>query len=144
MKTCSVCNKDKDESQFHWRSVTAGTRKSACKDCTKLSDAEKYKSGKRGGSTKEQALAIRRRNSEFVRKFLSSSSCVDCGETDIRVLEFDHLGDKEYNVSQMGSYSLARLQLEISKCEVVCANHHRIRTYSRMESCWRTAPYPSG
>ena len=48
------------------------------------------------------------------------------------VLEFDHLGDKEFNIS----YGLRQLTWqavldEMAKCEVVCANCHRRRTAHR-------------
>jgi hypothetical protein len=49
------------------------------------------------------------------------------------VLDFDHLGEKSYNVSDAIArvLSWARIELEIAKCEVVCANCHRIRTHER-------------
>ena len=55
-------------------------------------------------------------------------------ESDIRVLEFDHVrGEKSGNISEMiaSGHSIARLQTEIEKCDVVCANCHRIRTGDR-------------
>src|SRR3546814_8531418 len=63
---------------------------------------------------------------------LRAHPCVDCGETDPVVLEFDHLRDKVGNVSAMvHSNELWRLVDEIEKCEVVCANCHRRRTARR-------------
>jgi hypothetical protein len=66
-----------------------------------------------------------------------NNSCVDCGETDPRILEFDHIeeGTKRNNVS----YFLCRGSLqefidEVDKCEVVCCNCHALRTYSRDET----------
>jgi hypothetical protein len=47
------------------------------------------------------------------------------------VMDFDHLSDKQLNVSQMVTYSDARFQAEIAKCEMVCANCHRLRTQTR-------------
>lgn len=46
-------------------------------------------------------------------------------------MDFDHVrGSKVGNVSEMlGSTSLADLLMEIAKCDVVCANCHRLRTY---------------
>ena len=67
----------------------------------------------------------------YVRAYLLEHSCVDCGETDPVVLEFDHVrGTKIAHVSRMvkGAVSLARLQAEIAKCDVRCANCHRRRT----------------
>ena len=63
-----------------------------------------------------------------------SSGCTDCGETNHIVLDFDHLKDKKYNISRMihDGFSWAAIKKEISKCEVVCANCHRIRTHDRL------------
>ena len=58
--------------------------------------------------------------------------CVDCGETDPVVLEFDHLRDKRFAIrlSAHGRNWQTILD-EIEKCEVVCANCHRRRTARR-------------
>jgi hypothetical protein len=49
-------------------------------------------------------------------------------------MQFDHLGDdKDRDVATLAlvPVSLARLQAEIAKCEIVCANCHAERTYRR-------------
>lgn len=71
-----------------------------------------------------------RRNVEFVRDLLRAGHCVDCGVTDVVVLEFDHIGVKTGNVCQLarGGCSAARLKAEIAQCEIRCANCHRRRT----------------
>ena len=63
-------------------------------------------------------------------EYLRAHPCVDCGQTDIIVLQFDHLANKERDVANMltGSWSWSAIEKEIAKCEVVCANCHRIRT----------------
>lgn len=65
--------------------------------------------------------------------------CVDCGyDTHAVALDFDHLPgfDKAANVSQLVNRcaSWERIRIEISKCEVVCANCHRVRTKLRRPS----------
>ena len=59
----------------------------------------------------------------------------DCGEVQQpSLLEFDHLrGPKRASVSRLvlGGYSIASIDAEIAKCEVVCQMHHRIRTLTR-------------
>lgn len=74
------------------------------------------------------------RNRSFVKNYLSKKSCIDCGNSDIRVLEFDHVrGNKLYEVSYMitKSYRLSKIEEEISKCDIRCANCHRIITQER-------------
>ncbi len=63
-----------------------------------------------------------------------SSGCKDCGESNPIVLDFDHIRDKKYNVSRMihDGFSWKAISKEIQKCEVVCANCHRIRTHNRL------------
>tara|TARA_R110000822_G_scaffold56438_2_gene142609 strand:+ start:1066 stop:1485 length:420 start_codon:yes stop_codon:yes gene_type:complete len=76
----------------------------------------------------------RRINKEYVAFVKSLSHCVDCGNDNDIVLEFDHVrGEKRGNVSDMShqSFSIETIQLEIEKCEVRCANCHRIATYER-------------
>lgn len=65
--------------------------------------------------------------------------CVDCGNRDIRVLEFDHVtGRKLANVARMViDSSLDKIIAEVSKCEVRCRNCHAIATYARMGGTWR-------
>ncbi len=83
----------------------------------------------------------RRKVKKWLRSFLETSKCTDCRTTDVRVLEFDHVrGKKEMEISRLvnDGYSSKRLYREIAKCDVVCANCHRIRTYARSGGNYRT------
>lgn len=74
------------------------------------------------------------RNRNFVAWVKKRSFCIDCGETNPLVLDFDHVrGEKKMNVSDMArsSYSIEALMEEIDKCEVRCSNCHRIATQGR-------------
>lgn len=74
-------------------------------------------------------------NSFFLYNYLSTHPCVDCGETDIRVLDFDHIDtvNKKANISQLISRTnWKHLKKEIAKCEVRCANCHRIKTAKQL------------
>lgn len=73
----------------------------------------------------------RQKIKRFVFNFLQKQKCLDCGENDINVLEFDHVrGKKRYNISQIhkSTSSLETVKTEIKKCDVVCSNCHRKRT----------------
>ena len=77
---------------------------------------------------KRKAIQALRR---IVYEYLAEHPCVDCGTTDPRVLQFDHvMGMKILPVSQMVVQGLARQRVidEIAKCEVRCANCHQIIT----------------
>jgi hypothetical protein len=64
--------------------------------------------------------------------YLSTHACVDCGESDPVVLDFDHIdkGNKSASVADMlkDRRSWSTIEIEIAKCEVRCANCHRRRT----------------
>ena len=69
----------------------------------------------------------------FINNYLKGNPCVDCGEADTIVLEFDHVAGKDFNISDATrkGVSMKRLKDEIAKCEVRCANCHRKKTYER-------------
>jgi hypothetical protein len=68
--------------------------------------------------------------------------CADCGyRKDPRAMDFDHVrGEKSFNLSQSGSIKLERILAEVEKCDVVCANCHRIRTFDRGRIGEQTLP----
>jgi hypothetical protein len=69
---------------------------------------------------------------EYLVAFLREHPCMDCGESDPVVLEFDHLRDKEFGIAQgLRDREWQSVLDEIAKCDVVCANCHRRRTARR-------------
>ena len=73
----------------------------------------------------------RQLNRDFVRGYLAQHPCVDCGEGDPIVLEFDHVRDAKIDsVSALvaNPTALNTVVAEIEKCEVRCANCHRRKT----------------
>ena len=85
---------------------------------------------------KQNTLSYRTTMQQIVKDHLLCHPCVDCGESDLIVLEFDHVrGTKSFNiswyVSQGRSTRVDLLREEIDKCEVRCANCHRRVTHAR-------------
>jgi len=86
----------------------------------------------------------RRKGKEFIDAIKSISECIDCGESNPLVLDFDHVrGKKIMCISNMvrNSYSIETIQKEIDKCEGRCANCHRLITDKRRNEqadCKRT------
>jgi hypothetical protein len=75
----------------------------------------------------------RQTNMYRICAYLSTRTCIDCGEGDVRVLEFDHVrGVKKASVSGLTSYTWHVIQEEIDKCEVVCSNCHKKRTHAQL------------
>jgi hypothetical protein len=74
---------------------------------------------------------------DFISEYFKTHPCVDCGESDPIVLDFDHVrGEKLYDVSRAVNqgYRLWKVIQEIEKCEVRCANCHRRITHKRREA----------
>jgi 5-methylcytosine-specific restriction endonuclease McrA len=84
------------------------------------------------------------RNVLFAIDVLRASGCVDCGELDVCVLEFDHVGAKTASVMRLArqEVGLARLSAEIQRCEVRCVNCHRRRTARAAGTFRMLAEYP--
>ncbi len=76
--------------------------------------------------------------------YLSTKSCIDCGENNPIVLEFDHTDSdlKFKSISKMlsGHYSWKSVQEEIKKCQILCANCHRLKTYAQFGFFGRSKP----
>jgi hypothetical protein len=82
-------------------------------------------------------LGEKRRRFEYVQRLKVEARCPDCGGKFHSVaMDFDHVsGAKVQHISRMVSqphhYSWDALLAEIAKCEIVCANCHRVRTHER-------------
>jgi len=106
----------------------ASTRKEAYrKDPTKILQSSRKSRAKTGIDLKLK-----------VWEFLKTHPCSSCGEEDILVLDFDHL-DQNTKVDGISNLvakrtTWSKIQEEIDKCEIVCANCHKIRTYTRCNS----------
>lgn len=133
MKICSGCQESKPLSEYHKWARSADGHYHKCKPCRKVYDANHYKNNEHRRKTiKDTNKRIRVERREKYRELKSSLSCIDCGNDNPIVLEFDHLSDKEFTISQMISHSpWEEILREIDKCEPVCANCHRIRTHNR-------------
>jgi len=106
-----------------------GTR---CRECTSTYQHMWYVANR---SRLIAAAGVRRmvasaRNQIGIWAYLGEHPCVDCGERDPVVLEFDHLRDKRYDISRMVHDGLAwsAIETEIAKCVVRCVNCHLRKT----------------
>ena len=71
------------------------------------------------------------RKMAYLDEIKQSLGCADCGIHDIRVLEMHHRSDEEKikTVAAMRAYPWPKFKAEIAKCDVLCANCHKIRHY---------------
>ena len=70
----------------------------------------------------------------YIRELKSNTPCKDCHKSyPYYVMDFDHLRDKDSLIIKfIRNNNRAGLENELKKCEVVCSNCHRIRSYNRL------------
>ena len=140
-KVCTRCNELKDPSEYTiaWKRHLPNPRPdgylpSMCKSCTVDYKREYSKThpDKVSSHNKKRKKKTKIRNLRYVFEYFKTHPCVDCGETNPVVLEFDHKNpnNKTIEVSKliMGVAGLDTLQTEMDKCDVRCANCHRVKT----------------
>ncbi len=129
---CVTCLKWKEPEEFNWRNQALGIRHPTCRECHKPFRKNWYEDNKEThlANVKERKHKNRDIAREYVWDYLSTHPCVDCGETDPIVLEFDHVNGKRADVSRLvaDGASIARIQEEINFCLVPCSNCHRRKT----------------
>lgn len=81
---------------------------------------------------------------QILLEYLSERECIDCGEKDPIVLDFDHKDPKAKfkGIHRMlaGHYSWDSLLKEIEKCEIRCANCHRRKSYVQFKYWGKSKP----
>jgi len=104
LERCTRCGAWKDEEEFPWRWKALGRRHSACKACYKPLKDEWYKKNK----VKHVQTVTRRKSAQreaarqYVWGYLQTHPCVECGEADPLVLEFDHVRrNKKAEISRL-------------------------------------------
>jgi hypothetical protein len=123
MKFCPRCKEKKQLDEFYKKKGRRAA--SYCKLCQHAYLREHYKKTSAIYNVRRYALHLKytKRNRRLVLDHLARHPCVDCNESDVVVLDFDHIrGSKFGDVSRMivGGTSQKRLQAEIDKCRSVC------------------------
>lgn len=137
LRRCGACSWMLPLPMFAWRRVDKGQRDNYCRPCRAAYKQRHY----RANRARYIATAEQRRHREVAQRmtwlmaFYRDHPCVDCGETDPIVLEFDHIGEKRFDISSgLRDRRWSDVLDEIERCEVVCANCHRRRTTLRAGS----------
>jgi hypothetical protein len=132
MKKCASCKQWKENSEFNWRFKAMGILQPSCRDCQHGHQAKYYETHKEyeKARTKKRRQRVREEAREYVYDYLSTHPCVDCGESDPVVLDFDHVKGKGSTVNNLISRgaSIRRIKAEIRLTEVRCSNCHRRKT----------------
>ena len=119
---------------FASRRKALGQYDSLCRPCRSAYGKEHYAANRQRyidqARVQKQRLALER--TTYLLEFFVTHPCVDCGEHDPVVLEFDHLRDKSFAIGpELSRRNWQSILDEIEKCEVVCASCHRRRTARR-------------
>lgn len=131
-QTCTRCPADRDKNP---EAFYANPKYPWCKACQKASRRPETKAAsiKRFQDWRLNRL---REYQEKMNAYKAQTPCADCGQKfHPIVMDFDHLdpSQKSMNLSRMirQSKPWSAIELEMAKCELVCANCHRLRTLRR-------------
>lgn len=130
-KTCTCCKQEKPLESFTYRIKRLERRNEKCAPCLQLYMRTRYKKDRHLKKAQQRRKDGWRKSQVLMLQYLSNLACVDCGESDILVLDFDHVrGTKIKPVGFMLRYGFSwkKVKEEIDKCDVRCANCHRRRT----------------
>jgi hypothetical protein len=140
---CTRCKELLPSTLFYPNSRYKRGFASRCIACTKAAHRE----WKEKNPERWQALSLKHKGKRPKRvlkrqklaDYLLSHPCVDCGESNILTLHFDHRDPVEKSFSIGSERKRLRwevIEAEIAKCDVRCANCHAIRTAHQSRS-WR-------
>ena len=139
-KYCIRCKAEIDISQFNKNPTRRDGLDNLCRTHRREYQQKWYKKNREKHIKRVQInnLAVRERNTALLLDYLLKHPCLDCGESNPLVLEFDHVrGIKTKDISCMiqEKWSWKAIEAEIAKCVVRCANCHRRKT--AYEQNWR-------
>lgn len=148
LKHCGRCETDKRLSEFGKKQSTTDGKQPWCKKCNQEYLTVWYAENKlpHREEIRKRKKAYRNAAVELVVEYFLDHPCIDCGEDDPVLLEFDHRDPlaKTFNVSNLSasvaSLDFVTLRTEMDKCDSRCANCHRKKTmkernYARYRIC---------
>jgi hypothetical protein len=140
VKRCCTCHEVKPLDAFNVLRRAVDGRQPRCRECCRawyVRNREKHVKnvGRRNARVRTELQSL-------IAEHLRANPCVDCGESDLLCLEFDHRpgGVKLSELARLvnSSRAPAIVLAEIEKCDVRCANCHR-RVTARRAGYWRVA-----
>ena len=146
---CTNCKEEKPKSEFNKQKQGLGGFSAQCKVCKARYDRQRVRretTWKRDNPKKvkeinKRACLKREKNRTQIKHWLIDNyagvPCLDCDTSySWCVMDFDHTDQeaKEFEICKLSSYKatperITQAEKEIAKCDLVCANCHRIRTY---------------
>ncbi len=144
-KQCSNCREWLPLDLFNWKNAARGVKYSRCKKCWNAQNLIRYLTNKQYYIEKAQ------RNKEKMRRWLmtlkAEKGCSYCKENHPACLHFHHR-DPKLKVFEIGGGVLTRsketIEVEISKCIVLCSNCHAKLHFSLRGGVWPLPPECEG
>lgn len=136
MKKCGTCKLEKSISDFNRHAGKPDGLQTRCRACQKVWYKRYYQLGvKEKIRLSEQRQKLMQEKRDYIR-FKKSVPCMDCEVSyPYYVMDFDHRDpdEKEFTIAtNLSRVSLSQLKIEIDKCDIVCANCHRVRTWRHL------------
>lgn len=125
-KVCNICKIEKAVDQFSFKHKPTNKRQSHCKLCQNVRSKKHYEANK--VDYIDRATDRKKDISNYLQNLKKSLSCSKCDESHSACLEFHHINPstKLGTVASFVTFgSIKKLQEEIDKCIVLCANCHR-------------------
>lgn len=134
MKKCTSCSEEKELTEFHRNNRINGYH-SRCKKCYRTYDQRYYAGNKESVKRRTAMKRLELREWYWKKK---AGSCSDCYQLFHPVcMQFDHRPStiKIASVSDLVAKltSKEEIEVEIQKCDLVCANCHALRTWDRLQ-----------
>jgi hypothetical protein len=133
-KLCTGCGVGRPLVEFSVKNKKTGRRRTRCRACRSAYGRRHYEKHRDKYLSRARARIRRHERDSYwswLMNYLASHPCIDCGQCDPVVLQFDHR-DGTLKVATIGSMlaraSWTALLSEVGKCDVRCANCHRLRT----------------
>jgi hypothetical protein len=135
MKKCNRCEETKPLDEFNKKGKNR--LQSYCRPCQQKDGRERYHLDRENNAIKQnQNKKVRMDGIKAdIRRLKEQNPCLDCGKHYAwYVMDYDHVKDRKSKpISELVREGAARWRIfsEITKCELVCSNCHRERTFSR-------------
>lgn len=128
MKFCSRCRWTKPFQDFSKRTKSLDGYQAWCKECMKEKNHAWELKNKI--ACQERSRSVYKEKRVWLNTF-KQVPCMDCNQRfPSYVMDFDHRENKLWDLSRMVRFSQEKILAEIAKCDIVCSNCHRIRTYA--------------
>lgn len=128
MRRCSSCKQEKTTDNFNKNQSKKDGLSCSCKECHRQFSRKNYENNK---AITMQRNKLTHERIRLALMELRKGPCSDCcGIFDPFVMEFDHRdpATKVFSMANYGTRSLKRVKEELAKCDLVCANCHKLRT----------------